>query len=453
MHRPQLLRVSTLLVLFLGLGLATPYGGRAQTNDSERVLVTLSDGSQVVGNVTTGQVDYRAAGQPAVVLWTGAPETTSSWSASPDGRWISWIVLVTRDNPTQESLTLWERASHQATTRTSDQLGFLPAWDAGDAATAWSPSSQRLLVMGVTTGDPPYQSQLYGVGLTGAGAVVVPASATRDLLMPLAVLGDDRFYYLHTAPAASWEQLWFHAPPGPDQELTACAPCDIVVQGGQIIQEVWDFTSSQYQIIHRWDLATGAPVPDALPGTGAGGSVTFPATGQTLRGLFLPYWTDHGGLAQQGYPISPLLTEVSPLDGQAYTVQYFERAVFELHPENAAPYNVLLSQLGTFRYHALYPHGASGQHPAPGGTYIPQTGHTLGGVFAAYWQSHGGLAQQGYPISDEFREVSPLDGQPYTVQYFERAMFEWHPANAPPYNVLLGQLGTFRYRQLYPPAP
>jgi len=31
-------------------------------------------------------------------------------------------------------------------------------------------------------------------------------------------------------------------------------------------------------------------------------------------------------------------------------VQYFERAVFEAHPENAPPYDVLLSQLGTFRY-------------------------------------------------------------------------------------------------------
>jgi hypothetical protein len=35
-------------------------------------------------------------------------------------------------------------------------------------------------------------------------------------------------------------------------------------------------------------------------------------------------------------------------------VQYFERAVFELHPENAAPFDVLLSQLGTFRYQAKY---------------------------------------------------------------------------------------------------
>jgi phosphate ABC transporter phosphate-binding protein len=35
-------------------------------------------------------------------------------------------------------------------------------------------------------------------------------------------------------------------------------------------------------------------------------------------------------------------------------IQYFERAVFEYHPENQPPYNVLLAQLGRFRYDAFY---------------------------------------------------------------------------------------------------
>ena len=75
------------------------------------------------------------------------------------------------------------------------------------------------------------------------------------------------------------------------------------------------------------------------------------------------------------------------------------------------------------------------------------------GKFLAYWQSHGGLAQQGYPISEEFLETSALNGLPYTVQYFERAVFEYHPENQPPYNVLLSQLGTFQYRAKYGKEP
>src|SRR5437764_627205 len=50
-----------------------------------------------------------------------------------------------------------------------------------------------------------------------------------------------------------------------------------------------------------------------------------------------------------------------------------------------------------------------------------ETGKTICGKFLAYWQSHGGLVQQGYPISGEFREVSEINGKTYTVQYFERA--------------------------------
>jgi hypothetical protein len=84
------------------------------------------------------------------------------------------------------------------------------------------------------------------------------------------------------------------------------------------------------------------------------GCTTFPETGQKVCGKFLQYWNGHGGLAQQGFPISPEFVEVSTLNGQPYTVQYFERAVFELHPENKPPYDVLLSQLGTFQARARY---------------------------------------------------------------------------------------------------
>lgn len=188
------------------------------------------------------------------------------------------------------------------------------------------------------------------------------------------------------------------------------------------------------------------PIP--LPGTGG---LTFSETGKTVSAAFLSYWNKNGGLPQQGYPISNILGEVSPLNDMTYTMQYFERAVFEYHPEQKPPYNVLLSQLGTFQYKKKYPTGAPGQRPNndPGSIFFPQTGRRVGGSFLQYWQRNGGLAQQGYPLSDEFTEVSDLNGKPYTVQYFERAVFEWHPENAPPYNVLLSQLGKFRYDACY----
>ncbi|MDQ3931174.1 MAG: hypothetical protein M3328_18770, partial [Chloroflexota bacterium] len=193
---------------------------------------------------------------------------------------------------------------------------------------------------------------------------------------------------------------------------------------------------------------TYAPTP--IPGENNSGQ-QFPETGKTVKGVFLDYWQQNGGLAQQGYPISEMFTEISPLNGKAYTVQYFERAVFEYHPENQAPYNVLLSQLGTFQYKQKYPNGAPNQKPntSAGSQLFPETGKVVGGKFLDYWKSHGGLAQQGFPISEEFVEKSDLNGKEYLVQYFERAVFEFHPENQPPYDVLLSQLGTFQYRQKY----
>ncbi|HET9493864.1 MAG TPA: hypothetical protein VFR15_06510 [Chloroflexia bacterium] len=88
---------------------------------------------------------------------------------------------------------------------------------------------------------------------------------------------------------------------------------------------------------------------------------------------------------------------------------------------------------------------------------FPETRQAVCGRFLQYWQQNGGLAQQGFPISAEFQEKSDLDGKTYTVQYFERAVFEHHPENQPPYDVLLSQLGLFRWRDKYggqqPPGP
>ena len=115
---------------------------------------------------------------------------------------------------------------------------------------------------------------------------------------------------------------------------------------------------------------------------------------------------------------------------------------------------VLLSQItlfvaGIVFATVLQPWAALQSFAQPGCRTFPETRKTVCGRFLQYWQANGGLAQQGYPISDEFVEVSDLDRKPYTVQYFERAVFEKHPENQPPYDVLLSQLGTFRYREKY----
>lgn len=84
---------------------------------------------------------------------------------------------------------------------------------------------------------------------------------------------------------------------------------------------------------------------------------------------------------------------------------------------------------------------------------FPETGKCVSGLFYDYWLANGGLAQQGLPLTNEFDEPSPTNGVIYRVQYFERARFEYHPENQPPYNVLLGLLGREQYLAKYLTAP
>ncbi len=100
---------------------------------------------------------------------------------------------------------------------------------------------------------------------------------------------------------------------------------------------------------HKPDPAI--PAPAARPG-----QQYFAPTGHLVRGAFLQKWQTTGGLRVHGYPISEEIQEVSPTDGHAYLVQYFQRARFEYHPENAgSPFEILLGVLGRQLYTHQYP--------------------------------------------------------------------------------------------------
>ena len=66
-----------------------------------------------------------------------------------------------------------------------------------------------------------------------------------------------------------------------------------------------------------------------------------PGITDCIEGRFREYWERNGGLAVFGYPTTAARYELSRDTGQVYLTQWFERNSFELHPENAAPYDVL----------------------------------------------------------------------------------------------------------------
>ncbi len=132
-----------------------------------------------------------------------------------------------------------------------------------------------------------------------------------------------------------------------------------------------------------------------------------------------------------------------------------ERNRFEIHPENQAPYDVLLGRLGDDR---LRQQGRDWQTFAKADPnaphYFAQTGHAITHEpFWQYWSTHGlelgdhgtsereSLALFGLPISEPAMETN-ASGDNVLTQWFERARFEYHPNNPDPYKVLLGLLGN-----------
>ncbi len=205
-----------------------------------------------------------------------------------------------------------------------------------------------------------------------------------------------------------------------------------------------------------------------------GGSSTAKAQGNSrtinsiqVSGRFLEEWSkqgsDHNSVYVNGLPITPSRSEISAEDGKSYDTQWFERAKYEAHPENKAPYDVLFGRLGSakvegrgsidpttkkVRNQADVPFVGIDKPSDVGATklWFPETRHTISGKVLEYWNKYGGLQQFGFPISEQFAEVSAADGKTYTVQYFERNRFELHPEKAAPYEVELGLLGVEQYK-------
>jgi hypothetical protein len=186
-----------------------------------------------------------------------------------------------------------------------------------------------------------------------------------------------------------------------------------------------------------------------------------PAISACIDGSIADFWASNGGLPVFGYPTGA--QQAQQIEGRTLQVQAFERNRLELHPENAAPYNVMLGRVGAELlakqgrdWNAFPKADPSAPH------FFVETGHAVAPQFWEYWSSHGleldgrpgrsfqeSLALFGLPLSEAQSEVNPTDGQPYLTQWFERARFELHPANT----VLLGLLGRELDAGAATPAP
>lgn len=323
----------------------------------------------------------------------------------------------------------------------------------------------------------PYRSLYLSFGLEGVRNDLGLTTRTELLQSLLWWITDQPAVTLDTsavAVTAAGESFTFNA------TATSTAPTEFVRyrwdfgDGSGIVETTEPTVSHTYntpgtyqvrvEATNTWGHSALSPLAPVTPGpvgqqdvpTAAdpmmGAPLTFPETGQSIQGRFREFWETNGGLAVFGYPLTPQ----QPVE-TGVMAQMFERNRFEYHAENPAPYDVLLGRMGVEELEAAgrdwwtFPTVDS----APEGClYFAETRHSLCGEFLAYWQGHGlefdgiagtsyaeSLALFGLPISEP-QEETLEDGSVRIVQWFERARFELHPENAPPYHVLLGRLGS-----------
>ena len=163
----------------------------------------------------------------------------------------------------------------------------------------------------------------------------------------------------------------------------------------------------------------------------AADSEYFAQTGHNVRGDFLQYYRSISNPTLIfGYPLTEQFTGK---DGK--TVQYFQRARFELDPLQG----VKLTPLGRETYTPERQLVINNQFACRAFT---ETGYSVCFAFLEFFEQNGGVAQFGYPISPfEFRNNQ-------IVQYFENARFEWRPGLAEGQRVGLTDLGRIYFDQI-----
>ncbi len=146
-------------------------------------------------------------------------------------------------------------------------------------------------------------------------------------------------------------------------------------------------------------------------------------TGHFIGGQFLAFWHAQGEADVLGLPLSETFIENNR------TVQLFEKAFLELHPDESDPKNqVQLAfigrQLADLRGLRFGPSTTTSNSATR--AYFQETGQSVSGQFKTFWDKNNGLTLLGLPISGEIKE----DG--VTNQYFERGLLTIDPTDTTP---------------------
>ena len=244
-------------------------------------------------------------------------------------------------------------------------------------------------------------------------------------------------YSAHAQSEGDWVD------PPADAQMT-----DISANVDQTIADVWNGDSGDDWVEPAPVVA--APV-DAAPTYDANGNIIDPVSGAPLA------------IGPDGAPIDAAAglyfdeagNLIDPATGMAVTYDTNGQPVVAQEGQAAAPDGTIdgtdsdtapeedVPELVTTPWLAPPPSGPPPGYAnwaPPSTVYIPETGHSVDGVFLDSWRAWGGASSWGFPLTAELQENGHI------VQYYDYGRFEYHPEDPNGVVVQFGDLG----RQLQP---
>jgi hypothetical protein len=183
--------------------------------------------------------------------------------------------------------------------------------------------------------------------------------------------------------------------------------------------------------------ATAQQTIEQVGKTRAGTEVRyFAETGHNLKGPFLTRWQSAGGKDVLGVPLSE-----DRFAENIGVVQTFETVTLIFDPALSAPWDVQAQHMPNSVRRELAPASArrsvTGCRGGGGNCrFFAESGHTISGRIASFWDSHGDLPIFGYPTTEPFKE----EGTGITLQVFERAVLEDHGSDGVKLRKIAAQL-------------
>jgi hypothetical protein len=442
------------------------------------------DGGMVVweeseGGSSTGVHELRGRD-----LTTGA-EFTVGLVPSPlrskpafSGRWLVWVQWPSEYSRDEQGVMYAQdvRAMTEPAVVTSAHFG---PFDVSGDLVAWverwwdDPISSRLVVRNLVTGETVrdvtaeegrtiYPLDLHGTTLVyvdspvqGAGgqqrALIEDLSTGAARTLPLRVHSSEGGFPITTD--GRFIVLMGYQTMGYDLERGAQFSLPVIRYDVDLEDGMLAWAIRRHELTGPTELHV-APAEEFASGQR---SRYFPETDEWLALGFLRYWDANDGLPVFGFPLSRYYEQGRYVAGEMteFAIQWTERQRFEWHPQHAGTvYEIELGRLGDELLLAQSRHWQDFPAADPSAPhYVAVTGHAIAPEFWAYWSRHGldlgdpgvsyreSLALFGYPLSEPFTETN-ADGDTVLTQYFERAVFEWHPDNPETWRVLLRRLGA-----------